>query len=223
MAKALDPTNGFIIHGWMVTDLKLRGPELMTYAIVHQFSQSKAGIFKGGVPYIQAWLGCGINSARKYLHSLEEMGLLQAIDGRHDGVPYRDYKVVENQIPQNLEYIPQKMEGDTPKFGRRIPQILEVDNNKDNKRENNTPPTPSQVAAYCRERGFADPEGFASYYIAYQTEAGWKRKDGKAITNWKLNVLTWERYHKQETFSTSAANRQRQMTPEEFDKYLYEE
>ena len=62
------------------------------------------------------------------------------------------------------------------------------------------PPPFQEVVKYCRERGFADPEGFADYYLENQKQGGWKRKDGKAITNWKQNVLQWERYNKNKTF-----------------------
>lgn len=133
MGNVLDPTNGYIVHGWMVTELGLKGPELTTYAIVHQFSQSKAGIYKGGVPYIMAWLGCNRNSARKYLHSLEARGLIKAIDGDINGVPFRDYQIIDAGIPQNLGYMPQKTIGDTPKNDRGIPQNLTPDNKRDNK------------------------------------------------------------------------------------------
>jgi hypothetical protein len=135
--STLNPTNGFVIHGWMVTELHLRGPELTTYAIVHQFSQSKAGVYKGGVPYIMAWIGCNRNSARKYLHTLEQKGLIKAIDGDNNGVPFRDYQVLDNHIPQILGYIPQKTEGDTPNFEQGIPQILTIENNIDINRDNN--------------------------------------------------------------------------------------
>lgn len=216
MAKALNPKNGFIVHGWMVSELKLRGPELLTYAIVHQFSQSKAGIYKGGVPYVMAWIGCNDDSARKYLHSLEAKGLIKAIDGRNNGVPYRYYEVVDNQIPENLGGIPENLGGDTLKFSVGIPENLGGDNNIDNNIDNNTPPTPSEVEAYCRARGWADPAGFADYYIAWQNNAGWKTKTGKRIENWKQNVLVWERNHKTETFAKQPQKKLRQMTEAEY-------
>jgi hypothetical protein len=60
------------------------------------------------------------------------------------------------------------------------------------------------VVEYCRQQGFADPEGFADYYLRCQKESGWKKKDGTAITNWKLNVQQWRRYHKNEIFPHEA-------------------
>ena len=126
----LDATNGFITHGWMVTELGLRGPELTTYAIVHQFSQSKAGVYKGGVPYIMAWLGCSDVSARKYLHSLEKKGLIRSIPGDINGVPFRDYQVTDNHIPKILGDTPKILGVDTQDSFADTPKILGVDNNK---------------------------------------------------------------------------------------------
>lgn len=126
----LDATNGFITHGWMVTELGLRGPELTTYAIVHQFSQSKAGVYKGGVPYIMAWLGCSDVSARKYLHSLEKKGLIRSIPGDINGVPFRDYQVIDNHIPKILGDTPKILGVDTQDSSADTPKILGVDNNK---------------------------------------------------------------------------------------------
>ena len=71
-----------------------------------------------------------------------------------------------------------------------------------------TAPTVEEVAAYAQQQGFADPSGFAAYYVAYQTEAGWTTGKGskkKPIDNWKLNVLAWGKYRKNETFSPQGA------------------
>ena len=66
------------------------------------------------------------------------------------------------------------------------------------------PPSFEEVEAYARHRGFADPSGFAAYYLAVQAEAGWMTGKGsgrKPIDNWKLNVLAWEPNHKFREFS----------------------
>lgn len=89
------------------------------------------------------------------------------------------------------------------------------------------PPTVQEVQEYARARGFADPAGFADYYVAAQTEMGWvtgKGSNRKPIDNWKLNVLAWERNHKNRKYSpeTEAApeRRTRQLTAEEIAKYF---
>lgn len=226
--KKVDPRNSITLQGWMVAGLDLRGPELLTYAIVYQFSQSKAGIYKGGVPYIMAWLGCSDDSARKYLHSLESKGLIKATDGRNKGVPYRHYETLDNQIPENLGYIPENFGGDTRKFRDDTPENLGGDYKRDYKMDNNTPlppkggipPTRVEVAAYAKSRGWADPDGFAAHFIDYYTEAKWRLSNGKPMKDWKKAVITWEPNNKARTFATAATKKLRKMSKEEFDTMM---
>lgn len=87
------------------------------------------------------------------------------------------------------------------------------------------PPSVQEVAAYARTQGFADPEGFADYYVAYQTEAGWMTGKGSKrhpIDNWKLNVIAWGRYRKTEIFTQQPERERetRQLTQEEIAKYF---
>lgn len=124
MARELNRTYGFTIHGWMVTDLRLRGGELVTYALVHQFTQSGAGKFFGGPTYLAAWMGCSVNSARTYLHALVGKGLLLTEDEQVNGVIFRFYRINPDPL-QNFEY-PSKILS-TPL------QNFEIEDNIDNK------------------------------------------------------------------------------------------
>ena len=84
------------------------------------------------------------------------------------------------------------------------------------------PPTIQEVAEYSRAQGFADPEGFAEYYVAYQTEAGWMTGKGSKrhpIDNWKLNVIAWGRYRKNEIFNEGQAAPERRTAAEEGEPY----
>lgn len=132
----------------MVNRLGLRGGELFAYALIYQFTQSNAGVYTGGVPFLADWFGCSINSARKYLHTLEEKGLVIAQDGNMNGVPFRNYKVSDSHIPQNIGDTPKNLEdtlknltGDPQNIGGCTPQNLEgeynIDTKINNKRDNN--------------------------------------------------------------------------------------
>lgn len=206
MSSVLDPTNGFIVHGWMVTELGLKGPELTTYAIVHQFTQSRAGIYKGGVPYVQAWLGCNKNSARKYLHSLEAKGLIRAIDGDINGVPFRDYQVVSDPIPQILGHIPQKTIGDTPKNDRGIPQKITPDNKRDNKeiiKEKDFLEKEKAIAELFF-RNFRKPTEECEKLIAYNSGPNVQKK--------------WSRLSADERVALAKLWRQEPQQPDRFDR-----
>lgn len=136
MAKELKPTDGFFAAGWMVTQLHLTGSEMMAFALVHQFSQSNAGVYIGGPGYLQQWLGCAENTARKYLHTLLEKGLIINEDQEVNGVLFRHYRVNYDTLQKftlPLKNLP------TP------PQNLRVEYNKNNTPKGvniSIPPTP---------------------------------------------------------------------------------
>ena len=78
------------------------------------------------------------------------------------------------------------------------------------------PPTIDEVTAYAKEQGFADPAGFADYYVRYQTEAKWMTGKGSKrhqISNWKLNVIQWSQYRKNQVFSQPERERARGEAP----------
>ena len=108
MAK-LNNTDGFTLHGWMVKELHLTGGDLFTYALINQFSQSEAGIYKGGVPYLCQWTGWSQNTARKYLRNLEHAGLIKPERGNINGVPFCYYKTINTPTLQNLKDTPQNL------------------------------------------------------------------------------------------------------------------
>ena len=149
--KVLNATDGFILHGWMVTGLGLGGYELMTYALVHQFSQSKAGLYKGGVPYLAAWLQTSEMTARKYLHLLEDKGLIRSKRGIDSGVPYCYYEVVENDTLKNFGSTPKNFEGDPKKTCVPTPKNFGVENNIDNTKDNNFNFQDALIAAGVRK------------------------------------------------------------------------
>ena len=71
------------------------------------------------------------------------------------------------------------------------------------------PPSEVEVVAYCTERGFQDPAGFAKYYLDYQTEAKWTMSNGRKIKNWKLNVIQWEPNNINKAFSIPGSTTRR--------------
>lgn len=71
--------NYITIQGWMVTDLELKGNELLLYALIYGFSQDE-GCFTGGLQYVQDWLGCVKNTAIATLKALVDKGLIERIE-----------------------------------------------------------------------------------------------------------------------------------------------
>lgn len=201
----LNNTDGFILHGWMVNELALRGGHLFAFALVHQFSQSNAGVYKGGVPYLAAWLGCSGNTARKYLRDLEDRGLVKSERGTIGGVPFCYYRVHPDTLkkfegtPKNLEGNPQNIEVPTPKK-------FEVENNNRKIKGDNTTshrvfvkPTVDEVREYCTQRNNGiDPEEFVAFYES----KGW-RVGTAPMKDWRAAIITWEKKRRQSRPATS--------------------
>lgn len=197
MAK-LNNTDGFTLHGWMVKELHLTGGDLFTYALINQFSQSEAGIYKGGVPYLCQWTGWSQNTARKYLRNLEHAGLIKPERGNINGVPFCYYKTINTPTLQNLKDTPQNLKDDPSKIEVPTLQNLSGDNNNRKVKGNNkmaqfVKPTIEEVAEYVRKRGFADPEGFAAFYVETNDNRDWITGKGERVRNWKNNIIqNWE-------------------------------
>jgi len=112
----------------MVTELGLTGGDLFTFALVHQFSQSGAGIYKGNTSYLSQWTGWTENTSRRHLNRLVEMGLIQELRGRENNSPYCFYKLAEDfyeKHPSIIEVSPRKNSGKHPsKIEVSTPQKL---------------------------------------------------------------------------------------------------
>ena len=64
------------IQGWMRTELKLSGNELIVYAIIYRFSQNKKGEFTGSAQYLADWVGCTRRTVMTILNKLVEAKLI---------------------------------------------------------------------------------------------------------------------------------------------------
>ena len=65
------------IQPFMVQELKLKGNELLVYAIIHSYSQGKEGYYKGSISYLCEWTNATKQGILKVLKSLYEKGLLE--------------------------------------------------------------------------------------------------------------------------------------------------
>lgn len=198
MAKVA-PTDGFIIKGWMRTSLDLKKEELLTFALVHQFSQSSAGVYTGGVPYLMSFLGCSYNTALNHLKALVEKGLLKEIKGEVNGVQFCNYYTA------NIAGVLQNLEGGTAKFGDRNIKESNINNTLSNKgKAKFQKPSLEEIRLYCQERNNSiEPEKFFDFYESN----GWLV--GKSpMKDWKAAVRTWE-HRKQETTRTTFSPRQK--------------
>lgn len=122
----LNHTDGFILHGWMVTELHLGGADLLAFALVHQFSQSDAGVYTGGTSYLCAWTGWTPKTARAHLQHLVSLGLITERRGERNGVQFVTYKVAAG--------VGEKLPGYGKNY-RGVGEFLPIDNKEENKED----------------------------------------------------------------------------------------
>lgn len=94
--------NFFVIKGFMLSELNLKGNELLVYAIIYGFSQIENQYFTGSINYLSSWTGISSRTTVfKVLNSLIEKGLIIKEEEYKNNIKFCKYKAViknQNQI-----------------------------------------------------------------------------------------------------------------------------
>jgi uncharacterized phage protein (TIGR02220 family) len=69
-------SNYYVIQGWMINELKLKGNSLLVYAIIHGFSQDGETMFEGSLKYLEKAINGSRNTVIKSLKELTEKRLI---------------------------------------------------------------------------------------------------------------------------------------------------
>ena len=94
--------NYITIQSFMIKDLKLKGNELLIYAIIYGFSQNGESKFTGSLQYIADWTNSTKQGVMKNLKALVEKGLIVKTDIYENGVKFVKYHITEfNPMQQN--------------------------------------------------------------------------------------------------------------------------
>ena len=70
------------VAGWMLNELRLKGNELLIYALIHGFSQDGRSTYHGGLSYIAEWTNSTKQGVIKCLKSLLDKKLIMKIPVR---------------------------------------------------------------------------------------------------------------------------------------------
>ena len=173
------------IQDWML-DLPLSLVETTIYAVVYGFSQDGESAFKGSLSYMARKCKSSRDTARRALRKLEELGYIERIVIPVNGVEFNTYKVCKGSFD---------LQGGIAKCKEGGSKMQP--NNKDNNIDINNisiksrgfiPPTHSEVAAYCSERG---NKVNVDSFMAYYESNGWMVGKNR-MKDWKAAVRTWE-------------------------------
>lgn len=106
--------NFILIQGFMLSDLKLKGNELLIYAIIHGFSHLEGQRFNGGLQYLSDWTSSTKQGVMNCLKSLELKGLIKKDEKIIQGVKFCEYHTTKFTTPYNKVYHPHTTEFTTP-------------------------------------------------------------------------------------------------------------
>lgn len=124
------PDNYVGLQGWMVTDLGLRGNELVIYAVIFCLSQGgDTQYFEGSQQYLADWIGSTKKTVRSVLSELIDKGLIEKEDTYANGVKFCKYRC--SDYPGRENFTP----GGREKFTHKTEDI-ETISNKENHNPN---------------------------------------------------------------------------------------
>lgn len=87
--------NFIVIQGFMITDLKLKGNELIIYACIYGFSQAENQVFSGSLQYLADWTNSTKQGVMKSLKSLVDKGYITKTDKYINGVKFCEYSATK--------------------------------------------------------------------------------------------------------------------------------
>lgn len=96
-----------VISEFMVDKLKLKGVELIVYAVIYGFSQDGESVFSGSQSYLAKWANASTRSVRLALTSLVEKGLITKFDKSVNGVSVAEYAVCDFHLldEEKISYV----------------------------------------------------------------------------------------------------------------------
>lgn len=84
--------NFYVIQGWMVNELGIKGNELNIYAIIYGFSQEENSWFEGSLQYLIDWTGLSKKTIITSLVSLIEKDLIDKKEEIKNNIKFCKYK-----------------------------------------------------------------------------------------------------------------------------------
>lgn len=122
-----------VLQGWMISDLKLKGNELIIYACIYGFSQAENQVFNGSLQYLADWTNSTKQGVLRNLKALIEKGYITKTDKIINGVKFCEYYATDLTTVLNKVEYPIKqssMGGGKQSLPNNIDSITLLDNTK---------------------------------------------------------------------------------------------
>lgn len=92
--KHIKKTNYVVITGDMITDLGLKGNELLVYALINGFCQDEESQFYGSLAYLMEFTSLSKQGVINTLNSLVGKGLIEKTQSEVNGVKFNSYRAI---------------------------------------------------------------------------------------------------------------------------------
>lgn len=199
----MSSSNYLVIQDWMIEELKLKGMDLIIYAIIFGFSQDEKSGFVGSQKYLAFWCNSSIRGVQKSLNKLTQNGLIYKSDSGLRTRSIDELSSLKSEQSSCAEDEQSSCQGELCSEKDELSSSNNIDNifilkEKINKKEKLDAdddekkrfkiPSVIEIASYCRKRNnTVDAQRFFDFYES----KGWMIGKNK-MKDWKAAVRTWE-------------------------------
>ena len=205
-----------VIQDWMIEKHKLKGIQLIVYAVIYGFSQDGESKFTGSSKYLMKWAGCSRTAVINALKELADKGLIIKDDRLFNNMNFPVYSANVGGCIESVQGVQkvdrgctESVQGCTESLHNNIEYNIynNIEYNKEllcteslqgvqkvDTSKKNIPPTIEELTAYFKEKSDIGTGGAAAieaekFYHFYESK-GWKVGKVK-MTNWKSAVSGW--------------------------------
>ena len=199
--------NYIVIQSFMVSELGLKGNELLIYAIIFGFSQTTGQAFHGSLTYLESWTNSTRHTVISSLKSLVEKGLIEKEEQTINGVKYCSYRAKTST--DEAQEVVQKLHGGSAKIAPNniLYNIVDniVDNNIVENAEKHDTKTITEIVDYLNEKAHTN---YRSNSKTTMRHINARLKEGYTLSDFKQVIdnrcATWlgtdmEQYLRPET------------------------
>lgn len=94
MPRLIRADNYVVIQGWMITELDLKGNELLIYACIYGFTQKENQSFHGSLQYLSDWTNLSKRNVIERIKALIDKGLIVKNERTINGVKACEYRAL---------------------------------------------------------------------------------------------------------------------------------
>jgi hypothetical protein len=148
-----------VIQDWMISDLQLKGNELLTYALIYGFSQDGESEFKGSLKYISEFLGVSKRTAQRSIENLVDRGIVEKRVEEISGVKFNRYMAHEKAdtpIDKMTTGYRQNDHGGIDKMTTNNTNIYNTNNNASNNTKDKGTPAKKEPEQYFEDEELND-------------------------------------------------------------------